>query len=96
VLKLRLLSEMRMELSRCAFCNAILTPSYNTLEKAPIIEQYDPEDKECLFSRYTQVLGNKGNPITPDIMLKNDKKSLSAQLGAIQERLKRTENFDMA
>ena len=96
MLKLRLLSDMRLELSRCTFCNAILTPSYNTLEKSPIIEQYDPEDKECLFSRYTQVLSNKGNPITQDILLKNDKKSLSAQLVAIQDRLKRTENFEMA
>ena len=41
---------------KCKDCEAVLTDDFNKLEGQPIVEQYEPEDKESLVSIYCEVL----------------------------------------
>jgi len=56
-LKTRLLAhEGNENVFKCKFCNVVLPQSINSLDTSEIVEQYEPEDKETLFSMYCQLL----------------------------------------
>ena len=43
-------------ISKCKDCQAVLTDDFVKLEAQPIIDQYEPEDKESLVSVYCDIL----------------------------------------
>lgn len=43
-------------ISKCKDCQTVLTDEYVKLEAQPIIDQYEPEDKEALVSVYCDIL----------------------------------------
>lgn len=43
-------------ISRCKDCQTVLTDEYVKLESQPIIDQYEPEDKESIVSVYCDIL----------------------------------------
>lgn len=45
---------------KCKDCEAVLTDDFVKLEGQPIIDQYEPEDKESLVSIYCEILRNMG------------------------------------
>ena len=42
--------------SKCKDCQTVLTDEYVKLEGQPIIDQYEPEDKEAIVSVYCEIL----------------------------------------
>ena len=44
--------------SKCKDCQTVLTDDYVKLESQPIVDQYEPEDKEALVSVYCDILRN--------------------------------------
>ena len=42
--------------SKCKDCQTVLTDDYVKLEGQPIVDQYEPEDKESLVSIYCDIL----------------------------------------
>lgn len=81
--------DNKTELQRCTFCNCILTPSFNSLEKQPIVQTYDPEDKESPFSLYCQILKNKTSQLEPI-------KKIADQIDRIHADFKLTQDFESA
>ena len=42
--------------SKCKDCEVVLTDEFTKLEGQPILEQYEPEDKESIVSVYCDIL----------------------------------------
>ena len=60
-----LVNSTNHRLQKCKDCESVTTDDFNKLEGLPVVESYDPEDKESLMSTYCDVL-RKIKPLDPN------------------------------
>lgn len=73
---------------RCKHCNCVLTNKFFSLEKTPIVNDCEPEDKESLFSVYCEVLRHL-QPLTTT-------QRLSDQITAQAVTIKKTNKIQLS